>query len=77
MRLSILPHYFGIKGYRVIIADFPMEYFMGEGFIPISKSKIRWLILSQLKAVQNYLSKANSLQKEHKSNQKIHQIEKN
>ena len=44
--LSILPYYFGIRDHRVIIADFPIAYFMGNGFIPIDRSKMRRLTTS-------------------------------
>ena len=42
-KLSILPYYFGIGDHRVIIADFPIKYFIGEGFVPIMKSEMRRL----------------------------------
>ena len=36
-KFSILPHYFGIRDHRIIIADLQIEYFIGKGFIPIAK----------------------------------------
>ena len=35
LSLSILPHYFGIGNHRYFIVDFPLEYFIAEGTIPI------------------------------------------
>jgi len=41
-----------------MIADLPIEYFIGEGFIPIAKQEIRRLISAQPKVVSNYIIKA-------------------
>ena len=38
--LSILLYYFSIGDHRCFIVDFPMEYFIGEGTIPIVQSEI-------------------------------------
>ena len=44
---------------------------MGEGFVPIVKSKMRQLISAQPQTIQNYLSKAKRLLKEYKFEQKL------
>ena len=33
--LAILPHYFSIGDYRCFVVNFPIEYFIEEGTIPI------------------------------------------
>ena len=58
----------------MISADFPISYFMGNGFVLITKYKTRWLTSAQPTSVQNYLVRAQVLQKEHKIIQKLDSI---
>ena len=37
---AIFPHYFGVGDHQCIVIDFPIEKFLGEGFIPIYKPEM-------------------------------------
>ena len=69
--LSILPYYFSIGDHRCFIVDFLMEYFIREGTIPIVQSEMRWLTISQLKVIENYITSAEASFKYHKINEKL------
>ena len=43
--LSILPHHFAVGDHRCFIVDFPMDSFMGDGFVPIVRPEMRQLTL--------------------------------
>ena len=58
MNLSIIPYYFEVGDYWYFIVDFPVDIFIGEGFIPIIKVEIYHLTLSQPNIVKNYLLKS-------------------
>ena len=70
-KLSIIPHYFEMGDHRVFIANFPIEYFIREGFVLIMKSDMRRLTSTQPQAMQNYLSIVRNLQKEYKIELKL------
>ena len=55
--LSILPYYFAVGDYRYFVIDFPIDYFIGDGFIPIICPEMRRLALSNKDSINQYLSR--------------------
>ena len=53
---SILPHYFGAGNYCRFAIDFSMEYFLGNGILPVFPIEIYQLTSSQPKSIINYMS---------------------
>ena len=55
-----MPHYFGVRNHCSFVIDFPLEFFIGDGFILIEQAKMHHLTTSQPMAVANYLAKASN-----------------
>ena len=70
----MLPHYFGVGDHRCFILDFLIELFLGDRFIPIYKPEIWRLTTKQPKAVQNYISRVESLIIHHCIDRKIQDL---
>ena len=75
LSLSILPHYFSVGNHRCFIVDFPLEYFIAEGSIPIIKPEMWRLTTSQSEAKKNYMVNAKTYIKYHKIQEKLERIE--
>ena len=54
-----------------MVLDFPRELLLGDRMIPICHPEMRCLTIKKQKVVSRYLSKAEELYEEHKTNQKI------
>ena len=55
--LSIMPFYFRAGDHRVFLINFTLELLEEDEFILIVKPAMRQLILSQVRSVENYISK--------------------
>ena len=73
--MSILPHYFCIRDYQYFVVYFLIDYFIGDGFLLISKVEMRHLMLSQPKAVSNYFHAVEQAFKYYNIITKFHKLE--
>ena len=75
--VSILPHSFSVGDHHYFIVDFSRDLFFGDDYIPIARSNMRCLVLSQASKVNRYIQKVELLIHYYKINNKLQALKMN
>ena len=73
---SIAPFYLGVGDHRIFVVDFPKDFIIGEGFVPLCKPSMRRLVSCQPKVVLNYLMQGEFLFTYHRIREKLDKIDR-